>query len=155
MRLHRNDGDHHGCRQHIKESVMKRILVVPLLLLAAASSCAAGGADIPAIVNARLAQLQAEVWLLDNAIDKLSAEDLAQEQWYEEIAGQGFATTDEIVATHGLTLKQLLSHETADHAELQKWLQQHAQQLEQMDALEEQIMQLQQRLDQLMQASSR
>ena len=72
---------------------MKRILVVPLLLLAAASSWAAGGADIPTIVDARLAQLQAEVWLLDNAIDKLVAEDLAQEQWYEEIAGQGFATT--------------------------------------------------------------
>jgi phage shock protein A len=132
---------------------MKKIMSVPLLLLAAASF-AAGEVDIPNIVDARLAQLQAEVWLLDNAIDKLAAGDLADEQWYEEIAGQAFATTDEIVATHGLTLKQLLSYEADHHAELQIWLQQHAQQLEQMDALEEQIMQLQQRLDQLMQASS-
>lgn len=132
---------------------MKRIIVVPLLLLAAASF-AAGEADMPNIVNARLAQLQAEVWLLDNAIDKLAAQDLPDEQWYEEIAGQAFATTDEIVATHGLTLKQLLSQETDHHEELESWLQQHAQQLEQMDALEEQIMQLQQRLDQLMQAGS-
>ena len=132
---------------------MKWILVVPLLLLAAAPT-AAGEADIPNIVTARLAQLQAEVWLLDNAIERLAAGDLADEQWYAEIAGRAFATTDEIVATHGLTLKQLLSHENDHHEELQGWLQQHAQQLEQMDALEEQIMQLQQRLDQLMQASS-
>ena len=127
---------------------VKRTIILPLLLLSGISQ-AAEDADLANAVNARLAQLQTEVWQLDDAIYKLGNMELTDAQQYELIAEPGFSETEKIVSSYGFTLKQLYSYEAAHHEPLDAWLQQHPDQVDQINALEEEIMQLQLQLDQL------
>ena len=132
---------------------MKRILLVPLLLLSGISQATEDG-DLANAVNARLAQKQAEVWQIDDAIYKLGNSQLTDTQKYQQIAEPGFIETQQIVSSYGFTLKQLYAFEATFSAALDAWLQQHPDQAGQLQALEEEIMLLQQQLDQLIQADS-
>lgn len=129
---------------------MKRMLLLMLFMLPG-TAFAAEDAALDNAVNARLAQLQAEVWQLDDAIHKLDNMELTDAQQYELIAEQGFSVTDEIVSGYGLTLKQLYSFEAAHREALDARLQEHPDQADQMERLEEEIMRLQLQLDQLIQ----
>jgi len=132
---------------------MRRILIFLLLLLSGVSQAAEDAALVNA-VNARLAQLQTEAWQLDEAIHKLGSMDLSDTQKYELIAEQSFSETEKIVSSYGLTLKQLYSYE-ADHANaLDTWLQEHPDQVDQLDVLKDEILQLQLQFEQLIQADS-
>ena len=132
---------------------MKWILwVLPLLL--SGISLAAEDAVLANAVNARIAQQQAEVWQIDDAIYKLGNMHLSDAQKYERIAEQSFSETEEIVSSYGLTLKQLYAFEATHRDALDSWLQEHPDQLDQMERLEEEIMQLQLQFDQLIQAGS-
>lgn len=132
---------------------MKRILIVPLLLLSGISQ-AADDSDLINAVNARLAQLQTELWQLDDAIYKLGNMDLSDTQKYELIAERSFSETEKIVSSYGLTLKQLYSYEATYREALHAWLQEHPDQVDQVKSLEDEIMQLQLQFDQLIQADS-
>ena len=127
---------------------MKRILIFPLLLLSGIS-LAAEDAVLANTVNARIAQQQAEVWQIDDAIYKLGNMDLSDAQQYELIAEPGVSETEKIVSSYGLTLKQLYAFEATHRDALDGWLQEHPDLLDQMERLEEEIMQLQLQLDQL------
>ena len=127
---------------------MKRILIFPLLLLSGISQ-AAEDADLVNAVNARIAQLQTEVWQIDDAIYKLGNMDLNDTQKYELIAEQGFSETEKIVSSYGLTLKQLYTYEATHQQAMDAWLQEHPDQGDQLNTLAEEIMQLQLQLDQL------
>ena len=129
---------------------MKRILIFPLLLLSGISH-AAEDADLVNAVSARLAQLQTEVWQLDEAIYKLGNMQLSDTQQYELIAEQSFSETEKTVSSYGLTLKQLYSYEATHQQALDAWLQEHPEQGDQINALEDEIMQLQLQFDQLIQ----
>ena len=132
---------------------MKRILIVPLLLLSGIS-LAAEDSELINAVNARLAQLQTEVWQLGDAIYKLGNMELSDTQKYELIAEQSFSETEKIVSSYGLTLKQLYSYEATYREALDAWLQEHPDQVDQVKSLEDEIMQLQLQFDQLIQADS-
>ncbi len=132
---------------------MKRILIVPLLLLSGISQ-AAEDSDLINAVNARLAQLQTEIWQLGDAIYKLGNMELSDTQKYELIAEQSFSETEKIVSSYGLTLKQLYSYEATYREVLDAWLQEHPDQVDQVKSLEDEIMQLQLQFDQLIQADS-
>ena len=132
---------------------MKRILIIPLLLLSGISQ-AAEDADLANAVNARLAQQQAEVWQIDDAIYKLGNSQLTDAQKYQQIAEPGFIETQQIVSSYGFTLKQLYAFEATYSEALDAWLQQHPDQAGQLEALEQEIMLLQQQLDQLIQVDS-
>lgn len=132
---------------------MKRILIFPLLLLSGISQ-AAEDVDLVNAVSARLAQLQTEVWQLDDAIYKLGNMNLSDTQKYELIAEQSFSESEKIVSSYGLTLKQLYSYEATHRQALDAWLQQHPDQVDQINALEDEIMQLQLQFDQLIQSDS-
>ena len=132
---------------------MKRILIVPLLLLSGIS-LAAEDYELINAVNARLAQLQTEVWQLGDAIYKLGNMELSDTQKYELIAEQSFSETEKIVSSYGLTLKQLYSYEATYREALDAWLQEHPDQVDQVKSLEDEIMQLQLQFDQLIQADS-
>jgi uncharacterized protein Usg len=132
---------------------MRRILLLPLLLLPCISQ-AAENAGLVNAINARLAQQQAEVWQLDDAIYKLGNMELSDTQKYELIAEQSFSETDDVVSSYGLTLKQLFSYEATHRQALDTWLQQHPDQVEQLNALEEEIMHLQQQIDQMIQSGA-
>ncbi len=129
---------------------VKRTIILPLLLLCGISQ-AAEDADLINAVNARLAQLQTEVWQLDDAIYKLGNMDLSDTQKYELIAEQSFSETEKIVSSYGLTLKQLYSYEATHRQALNAWLQEHHDQVDQIKVLTEEIMQLQLQFDQLIQ----
>jgi len=132
---------------------MKRILIALLLLLSGATQ-AVEDADLVNAVNARLAQLQAEVWQIDDAIYKLGNLGLTDAQKYELIAEPGFSESEEIVSSYGLTLKQLYSYEATHRQALDAWLQEHPDQADQINALAEEIMHLQLQLDQLIHSGS-
>ncbi len=132
---------------------MKRILIFPLLLLSGMTPAAEDAALVNA-VNARVAQLQTEVWQLDDALHKLGSMELTDTQQYELIAEPGFSATNEIVSSYGLTLKQLYSYEATHQQALDAWLQEHPDQVDQINTLEDEIMQLQLQFDQLVQADS-
>jgi hypothetical protein len=119
------------------------------LLLLSGISQAAEDADLINAVNARLAQLQTEVWQLDDAIYKLGNMHLSDTQKYELIAEQSFSETEKIVFSYGLTLKQLYTYEATHQQALEAWLQEHPGQVDQIDVLEDEIMQLQLQFDQL------
>ena len=132
---------------------IKRILIL-LSILLSGISLASEDADLVNVFNARIAQLQTEVWQIEDAIYKLGNMELSDTQKYELIAEQSFAETEKVVASYGMTLKQLYSYE-ADHAEaLASWLQEHPQQEDQINTLADEIMQLQLQLDQLIQPGS-
>lgn len=132
---------------------MKRILIFPLLLLSGISQ-ADEDTDLVNAVNARIAQLQTEVWQIDDAIYKLGNMDLNDTQKYELIAEQSFSETEKIVSSYGLTLKQLYTYEETHQQALHAWLQEHPDQGDQLNTLAEEIMQLQLQLDQLIQPGS-
>ncbi len=129
---------------------MKRILIFPLLLLSGMTPAAEDAALVNA-VNARVAQLQTEVWQLDDALHKLGSMELTDTQQYELIAEQSFSATNEIVSSYGLTLKQLYSYEATHQEAMDAWLQEHPDQVDQINTLEDEIMQLQLQFDQLIQ----
>ncbi len=133
--------------------MVKRRIILPLLLLSGISQ-AAEDANLVNAVNARLAQLQSEVWQIDDAIYKLGNMDLSDTQKYELIAEKSFSETEKIVSSYGLTLKQLYSYEETHRQALDAWLQEHPEQVEQMNALEDEVMQLQLQFDQLIQPGS-
>ena len=132
---------------------VKRTIIFPLLLLSGISQ-ADEDAGLVNAVNARLAQMQTEVWQLDEAIYKLGNMQLSDTQQYELIAEQSFSETEKSVSSYGLTLKQLYSYEAAHQQALDAWLQEHPDQVDQVNALEDEIMQLQLQFDQLIQANS-
>lgn len=132
---------------------MKRILILLSLLLSGASQAAEDG-DLINTVKARIAQLQTEVWQLEEAIYKLGNMDLSDTQKYELIAEQSFSETEKIVSNYGLTLKQLYSYEATHQEALDAWLQEYPDQVDQIKSLEDEIMQLQLQFDQLIQADS-
>lgn len=128
----------------------KRIIILLSLLLPGISQ-AAEDADLVNAVNARLAQLQTEVWQLDEAIHKLGSMELSDTQKYELIAEQSFSETEKIVSSYGLTLKQLYSYEASHQQALDTWLQEHPGHVDQLDVLKEEILHLQLQFDQLIQ----
>lgn len=131
---------------------MNRILLLALLIHSAVAQ--GDDAALANAVNARIAQLQTEVWQLDEAIYKLGNLSLSDIQMYELIAEQSFSATEEVVSSYGLTLKQLYFYE-ANHAEaLAVWLQKHPDQEDQINVLTEEIMTLQLRFDRLIQPGS-
>ncbi len=132
---------------------IKRIFILLSILLPGISQ-AAEDADLVNAFNARIAQLQTEVWQIEDAIYKLGNMELSDTQKYELIAEQSFAETEKIVSSYGLTLKQLYSYEATHQQALHAWLQEHPQQEDQMNALAEEITQLQLQLDQLIQPGS-
>lgn len=132
---------------------LKRIIILLSLLLPGISQAAEDAALINA-VNARLAQLQTEVWQLDDALYKLGNLNLSDTQKYELIAEQSFSETEKIVSNYGLTLKQLYSYEATHQEALDAWLQEYPDQVDQIKSLEDEIMQLQLQFDQLIQADS-
>ena len=129
---------------------VKRIIILLSLLLPGISQ-AAEDADLINAVNARLAQLQTEVWQLDEAIHKLGSMELSDTQKYELIAEESFSETEKIVSSYGLNLKQLYSYEASHQQVLDAWLQEHPGHVDQLDALKEEILQLQLQFDQLIQ----
>ncbi len=131
----------------------KRIFILLSILLSGISQ-AAEDADLVNVFNARIAQLQTEVWQIEDAIYKLGNMELSDTQKYELIAEPGFVATNEIVSSYGMTLKQLYSYEATHQQALHVWLQEHPQQEDQMNVLAEEIMQLQLQLDQLIQPGS-
>jgi len=129
---------------------VKRIRILLFFLLPGISQ-AAEDADLMNAVDARLAQLQTEVWQLDEAIHKLGSMELSDTQKYELIAEQSFSETEKTVSNYGLTLKQLYSYEASHQQALDTWLQEHPGHVDQLDALKEEILQLQLQFDQLIQ----
>lgn len=128
---------------------MKIIQTILLLLVFGFSFAADENTAISHTVDARIAMLQAESSQLESAIFKLTTMELTENEKFEFIAEAGFKAIDEVLASYGLTLKQLYEFEATNEAAVAEWLDAHPDFAYQISTLENEIESLQIQFDQV------
>lgn len=99
-------------------------------------------------MEARIALLQTEIEQLDRAISLMS-EPMSHREQYEQIALKNFAQSDDVLKTHGFTLRRLLAFEADNKDDIKEWREAHPQQASELESLRQSLESLLSQFDQV------
>ncbi len=99
---------------------MKRLLILFMLFLS--PSAFAGDTEIEHYIDTLIKMKQTEITQLENALNKLRAKNLSEQEKFEQIGGPSFQAVEQGLAENGYTILNLLEFGAQNEEAISQWL---------------------------------